>query len=146
MLCSECKSPRIYSDTQMLKKKAPRLSSLPLKRGSGFIIQKIPFRSRLESRECQILKSLPTSYITTKIRKVMQVGIEQSERRSNCFPMSSYASYCILVGEHWLDRAHDSTALKFLQGSSMVPNVLHKLIPNQGETACVLLQRGFLTE
>lgn len=126
----------------MLKKKVPWLSRFPLERGSGFIKQKIPFRSRLESRECQILKSWATSYIMTKIKRVMQVGIEQGERRSKCFPTSSYASYCILVGVHCLDRVHDSIA----QGSFMVPDMLHKLIPNWGEIPCVQLQRGFLTE
>lgn len=129
----------------MLKKKVPWLSSLTLERWSGFLKQKIPFRSRLESRECQMLKSWATSYIMTKIRRVMQVGTEQSER-SKCFPTSSYASYCILAEVHWLERVHDSTALKFLQGSCMVPAMLHKLIPHWGEIDCILLQRGFLTE
>lgn len=76
----------------------------------------------------------------------MKVGTEQGERRNKCFPISSYASCCILVGVHWLDKAHDSTALKFPQGSFTVPDMLHKLIPNWGEIASILAQRGFLTE
>lgn len=98
------------------------------------------FQVKVGKQKCQILKSCATSYIMTKIRRVMQADIEQSERKSKCFPTSSY---CILAGVHWLDRTHDSTALQFPQGSCMVPDMLHKLIPNQGETDCVLLQRGF---